>query len=147
MQDEQKYKKPRPETTGRGIIPVVPPELPQKRSLLSRCNVRNTSCLLRCIRHITYCRRILLGRCSGVLFAQTLICGSHHARTLWERISVLLVSVTAFIGWCYYITFFCGCQVVIFVIMQISTADHISSQIRFENSTGSSTAIPSIRRA
>lgn len=47
MQDEHKYKKPRPETTGRGIIPVVPPELPQKRSLLSRCNVRNTSPLLR----------------------------------------------------------------------------------------------------
>ena len=43
----KKYKKPRPETTGRGIIPVVPPELPQKRSLLSRCNVRNTSPLLR----------------------------------------------------------------------------------------------------
>ena len=46
MQDEHKYKKPRPETTGRSIIPVVPPELPQKRSLLSRCNVRNTSPLL-----------------------------------------------------------------------------------------------------
>lgn len=47
IQDEQVYKKPRPETTGRGILPVVPPELPQKRSLLSRCNVRNTSLLLR----------------------------------------------------------------------------------------------------
>lgn len=47
MQDELKYRKPRPEITGRGIIPVVPPELPQKRSLLSRCNVRNTSPLLR----------------------------------------------------------------------------------------------------
>ena len=33
---------------------MVPPELPQKRSLLSRCNVRNTSCLLRCIRQSTY---------------------------------------------------------------------------------------------
>ena len=39
---------------------------------------------------------ILWGCCSEVLFTQTLICGSHLIRTLWERNFVLLLFVIAF---------------------------------------------------